>query len=202
MKGCCEIHGDAPARQRRVLQLVLWINAAMFAAEFTAGLVGHSTALLADAVDMLGDAIVYGFSLYVVSKGPVWQARAALLKGIIMAGFGVGVVTEVVLKVARGVTPSAELMGGIGVAALAANTVCLTLLWRRRADDINMRSVWLCSRNDVVANLGVLLAAGGVVLTSSSWPDIVMGLIIATMFGSSAIDVIRAAWRDLRPQPV
>jgi cation diffusion facilitator family transporter len=199
MKDCCNIHGDVPERQRRTLQIVLWINAAMFIAEFAAGLVGHSTALLADSVDMLGDAIVYGFSLYVISRGPVWQARAALLKGIIMAIFGVGVLTEAVVKMVRGAMPSAELMGGIGLAALAANSACLMLLWRHRAEDINMRSAWLCSRNDVVVNVGVLVAAGGVVAMTSPWPDIVIGLIIAGMFGSSALGIIRTAWRDLRP---
>jgi Co/Zn/Cd efflux system component len=199
MKDCCEITTDIPEHQRRVLQVVLWINLAMFLAEFGAGLVAHSTALLADSVDMLGDAIVYGFSLYVVARGAVWQARAALLKGIIMAGFGAGVLLEVTLKIARGLVPAADVMGGVGLAALAANIVCLVLLRRRRDDDINMRSAWRCSRNDVTANAGVLLAAGGVAVTSSAWPDVVIGLVIAGMFGSSALKVIQEARRALRP---
>jgi Co/Zn/Cd efflux system component len=106
MRSCCEISGEIPARQRRVLQIVLWVNAAMFVTEFGAGLVAHSTALLSDSVDMLGDAIAYGFSLYAVARGPVWQARAALLKGTIMAAFGLGVLAEVTLKVIRGVVPA------------------------------------------------------------------------------------------------
>jgi Co/Zn/Cd efflux system component len=199
MKDCCEIRIDIPERQRRVLQIVLWINAAMFLVEFGAGVYGHSTALLADSVDMLGDAVVYAFSLYVVARGALWQGRAALLKGSLMAAFGIGVLGEVALKIVRGVVPSAELMGGIGLVALVANGVCLGLLWRRSGDDINMRSAWLCSRNDVVANVGVLLAAGGVGLTGSAWPDIAVGLLIAAMFGSSAVDVIREARRELRP---
>jgi Co/Zn/Cd efflux system component len=199
MKDCCEIGGEIPARQRRVLQVVLGINLAMFLAELVAGLLAHSTALLADSVDMLGDAIVYGFSLYVVARGAAWQARAALLKGGIMAAFGLGVLVEVAFKVARRLVPAAEVMGGVGVLALGANLVCLVLLWRRRGDDINMRSSWLCSRNDVVANAGVLLAAGGVALTGSAWPDIAIGLVIAAMFSNSAVDVIRAARRELRP---
>lgn len=198
MSDCCEIRGDVPYRQRRVLQVVLWVNAAMFVGEFAAGLVAHSTALLADSVDMLGDAIVYGFSLYVVARGAQWQARAALLKGAIMAAFGVGVLVEVVLKLARGLTPAADLMSGVGVVALAANVFCLAVLSARRADDVNMRSAWICSRNDVVANVGVLVAAGAVALTGSAWPDIGIGLLIAALFGSSAVNVIRGAERELR----
>lgn len=191
MKDCCEVRADIPERQRRVLQIVLWINLAMFVAELAAGLLAHSTALVADSVDMLGDAIVYGFSLYVVARGAVGKARAALLKGVIMASFGAGVLLEVALKVIRGVVPTAEVMGGVGLLALAANVVCLTLLWRRRYDDVNMRSAWLCSRNDVIGNVGVLLAAAGVALTASAWPDILIGLAIAAIFGHSAVVVIR-----------
>ena len=145
MKDCCEVMTDVSVEQRRILQIVLWINLGMFVIEFGAGLLADSTALLADSVDMLGDAIVYGFSLYVVSRGSVWQARAALLKGAVMAAFGLGVLVEAVLKIVRGNVPSADVMGGIGLLALSANLVCLFLLRRRRADDINMRSAWLCS---------------------------------------------------------
>jgi Co/Zn/Cd efflux system component len=201
MEACCEIGTAFATRQRRVLQVVLWVNAAMFLGEFGAGLIAHSTALLSDSVDMLGDAIVYGFSLYAVMRGPTWQARAALLKGTIMGAFGLGVLAEVVVKVIHGVVPSAGIIGGVGVVALAANVFCLVLLARHRGDDINMRSAWLCSRNDVVANVGVLLAAAGVGLTDAAWPDITIGLLIALMFGSSAIAVIRAARRQLRLAP-
>jgi Co/Zn/Cd efflux system component len=197
MRSCCKISGEIPAGQRRVLQIVLWVNAAMFVTEFGASLVAHSTALLSDSVDMLGDAIAYGFSLYAVARGPVWQARAALLKGTIMAAFGLGVLAEVTLKVIRGVVPAADVIGAVGVVALVANVLCLVLLARHRNDDINMRSAWLCSRNDVVANAGVLLAAVGVGLTSTAWPDITIGLAIAVMFGASAIAIIRAARREL-----
>jgi len=108
MRECCEVRADIPERQRRVLQVVLAINAVMFVIEFASGVLAHSTALLADSVDMLGDAIVYGFSLYVVSRGAIWQARAALLKGLIMAGFGVGVAAEVGVKLVRGTVPTAD----------------------------------------------------------------------------------------------
>lgn len=194
MNDCCEIRPVAD-RQRRVLRLVLAINLAMFLVELTAGLLAHSTALLADSADMLGDALVYAFSLYVIGRGAAWQARAALLKGGIMAAFGAGILVEVGTKLARGVTPSADVMSGVGLLALAANASVLAMLWRHRADDINMRSVWLCSRNDVMANAGVLLAALGVALTGSAWPDIAMGLGIAGLFVASAVGVIRAAFR-------
>jgi cation diffusion facilitator family transporter len=192
MAECCEIR-PVHAGQRRVLRVVLWINLVMFLVELGAGIVAHSTALLADSVDMLGDAIVYGFSLYVVARAAVWQARAALLKGVMMAGFGIGIVAEIVIKLARGLTPEAAIMWTVACAALVANASVLVLLWRHRADDINMRSAWLCSRNDVIANSGVLLAALGVGLSGSAWPDILLGLGIAALFGLSAVGVIREA---------
>jgi len=197
MKDCCAVMTGVTGEQRRVLQIVLWINVVMFLVECSAGLLGDSTALLADSVDMLGDAVVYGFSLYVVSRGRVWQARAALLKGAVMAAFGLGVLVEAALKVVQGSLPAAGLMGGVGLLALAANLRCLLLLRRRRADDINMRSAWLCSRNDVMANAGVLMAAAGVFVTGSAWPDISMGLLIAAMFVRSALAVIGEARRSL-----
>jgi cation diffusion facilitator family transporter len=201
VRECCEVRA-IPARQRRVLLIVLAVNAVMFLAEFFVGLVAHSTALLADSVDMLGDAIVYGFSLYVIGRGLVWHARAALLKGGIMAAFAVVVAGEVGLKIARGLVPEAGMMTGMGLLALAANASVLVFLWRHRGDDINMRSAWLCSRNDVIANTGVLLAAGGVWLSGSAWPDIAVGLFIAALFSVSARDVIRDARRQLRPVAV
>ncbi|HEY3099318.1 MAG TPA: cation transporter [Methylomirabilota bacterium] len=191
---CCEIR-DVPREQRRVLHAVLALNAAMFLVESVAGLVSHSTALLGDSLDMLGDALVYGFSLYVIGRGHRWQARAALLKGTIMAAFGAAVLAQAALTLARGLSPAADVMGIVGLAALAANVVCLVLLWRHRGDDINMRSAWLCSRNDVVANVAVLLAALAVGLSGSSWPDIVIGLIIAGVFGRSALQIVRQARR-------
>ena len=165
----------------------------MFLLESITGLLAHSTALLSDSVDMLGDAIVYGFSLYVIGRGPVWQSRAAFLKGGLMAAFGGAILLEVGLKLVRGLTPDAGMMWGVGLLALAANGSVLLLLRRHRADDINMRSVWLCSRNDVVANAGVLLAAAGVATTGAAWPDIAIGLAIAGLFLASSVSVIRAA---------
>jgi Co/Zn/Cd efflux system component len=196
MDQCCEVR-EVPDGQRRVLHAVLWINVAMFVAESAAGLAAHSTALLADSVDMLGDAIVYGVSLHVIGRGAVWQARAALLKGLVMAAFGAGVLVQVAVKLARGLTPTAEVMGAVGLAALAANALCLLLLWRHRGDDINMRSAWTCSRNDVIGNVGVLVAALAVGLSGSPWPDIAVGLAVAAVFVRSAAQVVREASRAI-----
>jgi Co/Zn/Cd efflux system component len=202
MRDCCEIRAGVPERQRRVLQLVLGINAVMFVVELVGGIRGHSTSLVADSVDMLGDAIVYGASLYALGRGVLWQARVALGKGLIMAAFGVGVLAEVATKLQRGLVPAAELMGSIGLLALAANALCLIVLWRHRSDDLNMRSAFVCSLNDVAGNAGVLLASVGVGLLRSAWPDIAVGLLIAGMFGASALGVIARARRELaRPEP-
>jgi len=191
---CCAVH-PVHHRHRRVLQLALWINGGMFLFQLVAGLAARSTALLADLADMLGDAIVYGFSLYVIGRGPAWQARAALLKGGIMAAFGIGILAEAGLKLAHGLTPDGHIMWRMGLVALAANVAVLLILWPHRTDDINMRSVWLCSRNDVVAGAAVLVAALSVTLTGSAWPDLLIGLGIAGLFAVSAVGVVRAALR-------
>ncbi len=195
MDECCKVT-TISEHQRDVVRAVLWINIGMFLLEAIAGLLSHSTALLADSVDMLGDAIVYGFSLYVIGRGSVWLGRAALLKGVMMGAFGIGVLAHVVFTTVHGFVPIAETMGVVGTMALAANLICLMLLWPHRGDDINMRSAWVCSRNDVIGNAGVLLAALAVYLTSSPWPDIVIGLMIATLFVRSAITIIREASRE------
>ena len=197
MRECCEVRADVPARQRRVLRLVLVLNAVMFVVELTSGIRGHSTSLVADSVDMLGDAIVYGASLYALGRGALWQARVSLGKGLLMAAFGIGVLVEVGAKLSRGLMPAADVMGSIGLLALGANALCLVLLWRHRADDLNMRSAFVCSLNDVAGNAGVLLASVGVGLLRSAWPDIAVGLLIAGMFGASAVGVIARARRQL-----
>lgn len=180
--------------QRRVLVAVLVINLAMFFIEFGAGLVAHSSALQADAVDMLGDAIVYGLSLWAVNRGARWEAGAALAKGLLILGFFGFIVVEVANKLVHGVPPSSSLMLSFGALALMANLVCLALLWRFRRLNINMKSTFECSRNDVAANVGVLVAAGGVALTGRGWPDIVAGAVIALLFLKSAVGVISEAW--------
>ncbi len=185
----------------RVLWVVLAINALMFVVEGWAGLLAHSTSLLADALDMLGDALVYGFSLFVLARPPRWQAGAALAKGGFMLAFGVGVLGEALYKVIHPVMPSVATMGVVGAIALSANLVCFFLLYRHRGDNLNMSSTWLCSRNDLIANVGVLLAAGGSYVLASRWPDVIVGCIIATLFLGSARNVLSQAIRALRHQP-
>lgn len=192
----CEI--DAlRGRQSATLKIVLAINAFMFIVELTAGLSGHSVSLVADSLDMLGDALVYGFSLYVVARGATMTARAALLKGIIMAGFGLCVLGQAIYRIVIPQLPVFETIGVVGLLALAANGMCFYLLWRHRTDDINMSSVWLCSRNDIIANISVLFAAAGVWFTHSGWPDILVGLTLAALFLRSAVHVLRESLKQL-----
>ena len=142
--------------------------------------------------------MVYGFSLYVVARSSTMKARAALLKGGIMAAFGLFVLGQAVYRIAFPQLPVYEAIGAIGLLALAANGTCFFLLWRHRADDINMSSVWLCSRNDIIANIAVLFAAAGVWFTHSGWPDILIGLALASLFLHSALHVLREALRELK----
>ena len=185
-------------RQSSTLKIVLIINAVMFVIELTAGLLGNSISLVADSLDMLGDALVYGFSLYVVALGAAMKARAALLKGVIMACFGLFVLGQAIYRIVYPQHPVFETIGIVGLMALIANGICFYLLWRHRADDINMSSVWLCSRNDIIANISVLFAAAGVWLTHSGWPDIVIGLALAVLFLRSSMHVLSESIKELR----
>jgi Co/Zn/Cd efflux system component len=200
----CELEKLATgSAQRRVLTVVLALNAIMFVVEFGAGVAAGSASMMADSVDMLGDALVYGLSLYALARGERWKAGAALAKGGFILVFGLGVLVEVALKIATGVPPSSGLMLGFGGLALAANVTCLGLLWRFRTQDVNMSSTFECSRNDVIANCGVLFAAGAVAWSHSPWPDIVVGLAIAAVFLRSAGRVLAQAWPMFRaPHPV
>jgi Co/Zn/Cd efflux system component len=193
----CEIEALRD-RQSSTLKTVLGINAVMFIVELTVGLISGSVSLLADSLDMLGDALVYGFSIYVVARGARMKAITALFKGGIMAAFGLFVLGQAVYRIVFPQVPVFEAIGAIGLLALAANSICFVLLWRHRADDINMSSVWLCSRNDIVANVSVLVAAAGVWLTDSGWPDILVGLALAALFLRSALFVLREAITALR----
>lgn len=185
------------AGQRRVLVIVLAINALMFLLEFSAGAIAGSAALLADSVDMMGDALVYGVSIYALERSHRWKAGAAMAKGVFILGFGIAVIADIIVKLQSGVPPSSTLMIAMGTLALAANFICLRLLWRFRSLDVNMASTFECSRNDVISNLGVLAAAAVVALTHSPWPDLIAGAIIATVFLRSALRVTRASWREL-----
>lgn len=197
----CEIEA-LRNRQSATLKIVLAINAVMFIIELTAGLLSGSVSLVADSLDMLGDALVYGFSIYVVARGARMKANAALLKGGIMAAFGFFVLGQAVYKIVFPQLPVFETIGAIGLLALATNSLCFMLLWRHRADDINMSSVWLCSRNDIIANVSVLFAAAGVWLSHSGWPDILVGLALAALFLRSALFVLREALSEIRASAV
>ena len=187
--------------QRRVLIIVLCINVAMFIAEFGGGIVAGSVALMADATDMLGDAIVYGASLYAIQKGDRWKAGVAAFKGGFILLLGLAILLNVWNKVESGVPPSSTLMLAFGATALAANLVCLVLLSRFRGQDVNMSSTFECSRNDVISNIGVLVAAGLVALLDSPWPDIVIGLVMAAIILRSAVRVLRESVTELRAKP-
>ena len=202
MTSCCENKSCEVSAMRanhsRVLWAVLVINALMFLVEGTAGLLANSTSLLADALDMFGDALVYGFSLLVLARSARWQAGAALAKGVFMLIFGLGVLAEALHKVLAPTMPGVETMGIVGALALCANLSCFFLLYRHRGDNLNMSSTWLCSRNDLIANVGVLLAAGGSYLWTSHWPDMIVGSLIAVLFLHGASGVLRQSLRALR----
>lgn len=193
----CELEA-LKRRQASTLKVVLGVNAVMFAVEFLAGLLSGSVSLVADSLDMLGDALVYGFSIFAVAGGQRAKAFSALLKGIIMAVFGLVVLGEVAYKIAVPQVPAFDVIGVVGFLALGANAICLSLLWRHRADDINMSSVWLCSRNDIIANASVILAAVAVWATGRAWPDLVVGVAIAALFLKSAVTVLVGSARELR----
>jgi len=183
---------------RRVLWMVLAINAAMFAVEVIAGLVAGSAALQADALDFLGDAANYAISLLVVGMALRYRASAALGKGATMAAFGLWVITTVVWHAVHGTLPSALTMGTVGGAALVVNVASFGLLWAYRHGDANMRSAWICTRNDILGNLAVLLAALGVFGTGTGWPDIVVAAIMSLLAIQGAALVIRQASAELR----
>jgi cation diffusion facilitator family transporter len=198
----CELEALAQrADRRRVLVAVLALNATMFLVQSVASVFANSTSLLADAGDMLGDAFVYALSLYALNRSVRWKAGAALVKGALIVLFGLLVIAEAVSKAVNNAPPASGLMLTFGALALAVNLGCLTLLWRFRGEDVNMASTFECSRNDVVANVGVLLAAVGVALLKSPWPDILVGLAIAALFLRSAVRVVRTAWSDFKTPP-
>jgi Co/Zn/Cd efflux system component len=185
-------------RYRRILWAALVINLAMFAVEIGAGFKSGSTSLLADAIDFFGDAANYGVSLAVLSAGVVLRARAALLKGACMMGFGLFVLGRAAWMYHLGGTPEAFTMGSIGLLALIANVAVAAMLYAWREGDANMRSVWLCSRNDAMGNIAVMLAALGVLGTGSSWPDLGVASGMAVLALSSGWSVVRQAASEMK----
>ena len=188
---------------RRVLWAVLLINAIMFAVEIGAGLAAGSAALQADALDFLGDSANYGISLFVVGMALRYRAMAALAKGATMGLFGLWVIGAVFWQAMHGTLPSAFTMGAVGFVALVANVASFGLLWGYRGGDANMRSAWICTRNDVLGNLAVLLAAAGVFGTGTGWPDIIVAAIMASLALQGAWIMVRQSFSELRqPLPV
>jgi len=201
MSGCCEDNCSIDVlreRQRGTLQIVLGVNAVMFLVILVAALYGSSTALLADSLDNLGDALTYGLSLFAVSRGVSTKAKVALFKGGLIFLAACAVAAQIVYKLFVPSIPIFEVMGVFSLLSLAANSLCLYLLWRHRHEDVNMSSVWECSRNDIASNLSVFVAAGAVWLTGSGWPDIVVGLGLVWLLLRSSIRVISSAMVELR----
>ena len=185
-------------RYRKILWAALIINLAMFGIEIGAGLKSGSTSLLADAIDFFGDAANYGVSLAVLSAGVVLRARAALLKGFCMMAFGLFVLGRAAWMFGQGGTPEALTMGGIGLLALIANVAVAAMLYAWREGDANMRSVWLCSRNDAIGNIAVMLAALGVLATASAWPDLLVASGMALLALVGGWSVIKQAFGEIR----
>lgn len=201
MSGCCNDTCATTAlhqRQRGTLRAVLGINAVMFAVVVAAALYAGSSALLADSLDNLGDALTYGLSLYAVSRGAALKARVALFKGVLILLAAGAVAVQIGYRLAVPSVPLFEVMGVFSVLALAANALCLFLLWRHRHEDVNMSSVWECSRNDIASNLSVFVAAAAVWATGSGWPDILVGAALVVLLTRSAIRVLASANAELR----
>ena len=184
--------------RRRVLWIVLAINLLLFVGEFSAGWWADSSALQADSLDSLGDALVYVLSLWVLGGTLRQRTKAVFLKGGIQALFGVAVLVEVGRRAWFGAEPAAPIMAIAASIALVGNLACFVLLTRFRTDDMNMRSVWLCSRNDLVNNLGVIIAAGLVAWLHSPWPDLMIGTLVALLFLRTAASVLAGARKDWR----
>ncbi|WP_020679499.1 cation diffusion facilitator family transporter [Marinobacterium rhizophilum] len=199
---CCHEPEDASQvhnnpRYRRVLWIALLLNFGMFGIEILAGVRAGSVSLLADALDFLGDAANYGISLWVLSLGLAIRAKAALFKALSMAVFGLWVLGTAIWHLFSHTLPDAPTMGLVGFLALLTNLAVAWLLWAHRNGDSNVRSVWLCTRNDAIGNIAVLVAAVGVLGTQTAWPDLVVGFIMATLALSSAWQIMRHARREL-----
>lgn len=200
MASCCENNCAVEAlreRQRGTLIKVLVINAFMFAVIVFAALYGKSTALLSDSLDNLGDAMTYGLSLFAVTRSSQTKARVALFKGGLIFAASAGVFAQIFERLTNPELPSYQIMGIFSLAGLAANGLCLYLLWRHRHEDINMSSVFECSRNDIASNLSVVIAAGGVWVLGNHWPDLVVAALLATLLLFSSVRVIRSSISEL-----
>jgi len=194
--GCASGKPPADPRYRRVLWIALLVNAAMFVVELVSGWHAESAALLADSADFMGDALNYGISLFVIGLGAAWRTRSAMLKGVSMGAYGCFVLASTGWQLASGSAPAAATMSVIGVLALVANGAVAALLYAFRNGDSDMRAVWLCTRNDVIGNLAVLLAAGLVAITGSNWADILVAAGMGMLSLTAARAVIKRARRE------
>lgn len=196
--GCCETGAAVDNGFRRVLCAALVINFTMFLVEGAAGIGSQSVSLQADALDFLGDSANYAISLFVLGLSARWRSGAALAKGIAMGAFGLWVIGATVWSLVFEGRPSALVMGSVGMLAFAANLISAFLLYRYREGDANMRSVWLCTRNDVIGNLAVVAAASGVFATGGNWPDLVVAAIMAGLALYASAKVIAHATEEWR----
>jgi len=197
--GCDDVVFDGLSnRYRRVLWLVIAINAAMFVIEMSAGLAAGSMALRADALDFFGDSVTYFITLMVIGQPLIWRSRAALLKGGSLGAMGIWILGSTIYRVFVLELPDEFVMGSIGLLALAANLVSVLLLLRYRDGDANIRSVWLCSRNDAIGNVAVVIAAVAVGATATAWPDLLVAGIMASLFLYSSSQIIRHALSEMR----
>jgi len=202
----CGCHGGVPVfdgvdpRYKRVLWTVIAINGAMFLTEMTAGQLAGSQALKADGLDFLADTVTYGLSLAVIGASIRTRTTAALIKGLSLSAMALWVLSSTIYHTLVLGLPSAELMGGIGVLALAANLSSVLLLRRYKDGDANVRSVWLCSRNDAIGNVVVMVAALGVWGTSTAWPDLAVAALMAGIFFTSSVQILRQAWAEHRQE--
>jgi len=206
MSSCCDDKACAVEvlreRQATTLKIVLVINAVMFGVELVSGLLAGSTALLSDSLDNLGDAMTYGLSLWAIAQGARAKAKVAVFKGGLILAAALFVVAQVVYRAFFGGTPVFEAMGIVSLLALTANSACLALLWQHRTADINMSSVWECSRNDIAGNIAVFVAAGAVWATGSKWPDLLVGAMLSGWLLFSSARVLRSGAAELKFAPV
>jgi Co/Zn/Cd efflux system component len=197
--GCASEKPPVDPKYRCILWIALAVNIAMFGVELIGGWASGSVSLLADAVDFFGDAANYGISLFVLTLAPVWRSRTALLKGITMGAYGLFVLGTTAWHLAAGTVPEASTMGSIGLLALAANGLVAVLLFAYRNGDSNMRSVWLCTRNDAIGNIAVMFAALGVFGTGAGWPDLLVAAVMGVLGLTAARSVIKQARQELNP---
>lgn len=197
MKDCCkpEIRNK---KIIKILWIVLWINLIVFFGQFIAAIMANSSSLLADSIDMIGDVLAYAISIYAFNRGDTWGARASLIKGIIISFLASLVLLDAVRQVfVPEMLPASNLMLIFSIIGLIANGSCLWLLTAYQNDSLNMKSVWICSRNDILVNLSVIFTAGLVYYFQSKWPDIIVGLILTIVLYNSAINIIKLSMKAL-----